>query len=468
MATDEQSNDIKGGCPWLGLSGSDWLAKILENPGIADECRWTMTKGEACFAGMMKSRFGLKELARALLLEDDQFGNKCPRHEGDDQDWIDRCPWMKLSGHEWARLLAEHPRFAEKNLHVDQMNANDWRFLMERQPGFAETPEAKRALADEERRKREEREAREAREAKWKAAEEARKRPPRLLVLRWDPATAPFRTPSGLVEWNFRNDNPFPRNIWAVPGLFEATRPRDIVFVCRMGTGSDGIVAAGIPRFHPVDGCNDPKGPDDLGVANFQMLFSNDPDRTGRLQSDAFAAAVPDVDWRSGPAIRILDEGQASAFLECFRNEISTFEEGRFPAFDGDAKSGCWYAERGVCFSVWLALKLRRDEFLRSVAEDLGVETVSFETIELERDEEDCDEYYDGDNDADPDEEAPFDPMRFVLRAKPPAGGEDVLLTIDDDPAEPRAGLWLDDRCLLQPNYHWHAVLAQARTILNT
>jgi hypothetical protein len=67
------------------LSGREWVARLIEDPSLADRCDW--------------SKFYGRDWAE-LLSAQPQFA--------------DKCDWKNLDGDNWARLLAAQPQFADK------------------------------------------------------------------------------------------------------------------------------------------------------------------------------------------------------------------------------------------------------------------------------------------------------------------------------------------------------------------
>ena len=87
-------------------SGGEWVARLREDPSLADQCDWAALDGDDW---------------RRLL-------KACPQ-------FADHCDWPKLDGKNWHRLLSSQPQFADK-CDWSKLNAEDWRGLLISQPLF--------------------------------------------------------------------------------------------------------------------------------------------------------------------------------------------------------------------------------------------------------------------------------------------------------------------------------------------
>ena len=114
------------------LDGRTCVGILLRNPLFADRCPWEKLNGF--------------HWAR-LLGTQPQFVDRCPweklnglhwaRLLGTQPQFADRCPWEKLSAFCWVRLLGSQPQFAE-HCPFDKLNGYYWARLLAEQPQFAD------------------------------------------------------------------------------------------------------------------------------------------------------------------------------------------------------------------------------------------------------------------------------------------------------------------------------------------
>ena len=99
------TTETRGHRQWCG---GEWVARIRENPSLADQCDWMTLNGDDW---------------RRLL-------KHCPQ-------FADKCDWSLLDGRNWQRLLTSQPQFAD---HCDwsKLNAENRRGLLMSQPQFAD------------------------------------------------------------------------------------------------------------------------------------------------------------------------------------------------------------------------------------------------------------------------------------------------------------------------------------------
>ncbi len=125
----------------------------------------------------------------------------------------------------------------------------------------------------------------------------------RLFILRWNPDISSFmeeRFEEGVKLLNRKGSESlgFNWSIWE----HEAVRPGDWWVLCRVGNGVEGIVGAGrfaSAAYQAASWRGDGKT---IWYADMEILWFQDPGRSGALRAADLEKDFPEVDWHGGHA----------------------------------------------------------------------------------------------------------------------------------------------------------------------
>ncbi len=187
---------------------------------------------------------------------------------------------------------------------------------------------------------------------------------PRLVLLRWNPATSFLHSVSDLRNWcegHIRFDfvdpadeaDPEPdeppgprppvRPPWPLAEPLEI-RDDDLVLVCRVGTEVDGIVAIGCPSGPKEDARRRKRRKDSMpAMAWFSNAFIHDPGLDGRLLAADLERAVPGVGWSAAaPEAQPLADDQVRAFVPFLLGQVRADEPAPDEPLDRAETVGVW------------------------------------------------------------------------------------------------------------------------------
>ncbi len=169
---------------------------------------------------------------------------------------------------------------------------------------------------------------------------------PRLVLLRWNPATSFLHSVDDFRNWcegHIRFDFDAPadeadaepegppeprkpvRPPWPLAEPLEI-RDEDLVLLCRVGSDADGVVAIGCPAGPREDARRRKRRKDPMpAMAGFSNAFIHDPGLDGRLLAADLERAVPGVGWSAAaPEAQLLADDQVRAFVPFFLGQVRT------------------------------------------------------------------------------------------------------------------------------------------------
>lgn len=210
---------------------------------------------------------------------------------------------------------------------------------------------------------------------------------PRLVLLRWNPATSFLNSVPDFRNWcegNIRFDFDAPpdgedaepagppeprepvRPPWPLAEPLEI-RDDDLVLVCRVGSEADGIVAIGCPSGPREDARRRKRRKDPMpAMAGFANAFIHDPGLDGKLLAADLERAVPGVGWSAAaPEAQPLADDQVRAFVPFFLGQVRADEPAPDEPLDRAETVGVWLEARFLpdAFRARLAGVFGRDFF---------------------------------------------------------------------------------------------------------